>query len=248
MKKLLTSLLALVLVFSLVACSTNTTETTEETTTETTEETTTETTEETTEETEEETEEETTAEATTTDVTLIALKGNNVLASAEGAQQALTTAEIANFADLRQGHAFTYTAEGTPEFSQPLSVESASMLGKKIGTSLDTTLVDSVLSTIEGVKVVDTRTEEEFAAGHLANAINISAAEVAAMSEGEPAAYEEFLAPIIEQFTQEDVVVLLGSDPAQNGAVANVLYSKAGVPVTLNAGLVSDYSGELVTE
>lgn len=240
MKKLLSLLLALVLVFSLVACSTNN-ETTKETNEETMLETNDETIAETTDETMAETMEETMAEDTSVEVTTIALKGNTVLVSGEGLEQQIVTLEAGNQTSLAPGHKYVYSQEN-PEITDPLVVENVDMLGKAIGTSIDTNLINTLLEKVEGVKIVDTRSEAEFAEGSIEGAINLPADKLEELIE--KAGSEEGL-DSLKEISKDDVVLLLGTDAASNANVASELLYKIGrVSVTLNGGAYADYKAQ----
>lgn len=240
MKKLLSLLLALVLVFSLVACSTNN-ETTKETNEETMLETNDETIAETTDETMAETMEETMAEDTSVEVTTIALKGNTVLVSGEGLEQQIVTLEAGNQTSLAPGHKYVYSQEN-PEITDPLVVENVDMLGKAIGTPIDTNLINTLLEKVEGVKIVDTRSEAEFAEGSVEGAINLPADKLEELIE--KAGSEEGL-EALKAIGKDDVVVLLGKDQDLNADVASELLYKIGrVSVTLNGGAYADYKAQ----
>lgn len=240
MKKLLSLLLALVLVFSIVACSTNN-ETTKETNEETMLETNDETMAETTDETMAETMEETMAEDTSVEVTTIALKGNTVLVSGEGLEQQIVTLEAGNQTSLVPGHKYVYSQEN-PEITDPLVVENVDMLGKAIGTSVDTNLINTLLEKVEGVKIVDTRSEAEFAEGSVEGAINLPADKLEELIE--KAGSEEGL-EALKAIGKDDVVVLLGKDQDLNADVASELLYKIGrVSVTLNGGAYADYKAQ----
>lgn len=240
MKKLLSLLLALVLVFSLVACSTNN-ETTKETNEETMLETNDETMAETTDETMAETMEETMAEDTSVEVTTIALKGNTVLVSGEGLEQQIVTLEAGNQTSLAPGHKYVYSQEN-PEITDPLVVENVDMLGKAIGTPIDTNLINTLLEKVEGVKIVDTRSEAEFAEGSVEGAINLPADKLEELIE--KAGSEEGL-EALKAIGKDDVVVLLGKDQDLNADVASELLYKIGrVSVTLNGGAYADYKAQ----
>lgn len=240
MKKLLSLLLALVLVFSLVACSTNN-ETTKETNEETMLETNDETMPETTDETMAETMEETMAEDTSVEVTTIALKGNTVLVSGEGLEQQIVTLEAGNQTSLVPGHKYVYSQEN-PEITDPLVVENVDMLGKAIGTPIDTNLINTLLEKVEGVKIVDTRSEAEFAEGSVEGAINLPADKLEELIE--KAGSEEGL-EALKAIGKDDVVVLLGKDQDLNADVASELLYKIGrVSVTLNGGAYADYKAQ----
>lgn len=240
MKKLLSLLLALVLVFSLVACSTNN-ETTKETNEETMLETNDETMPETTDETMAETMEETMAEDTSVEVTIIALKGNTVLVSGEGLEQQIVTLEAGNQTSLVPGHKYVYSQEN-PEITDPLVVENVDMLGKAIGTPIDTNLINTLLEKVEGVKIVDTRSEAEFAEGSVEGAINLPADKLEELIE--KAGSEEGL-EALKAIGKDDVVVLLGKDQDLNADVASELLYKIGrVSVTLNGGAYVDYKAQ----
>lgn len=240
MKKLLSLLLALVLVFSLVACSTNN-ETTKQTNEETMLETNDETMAETTDETMAETMEETMAEDTSVEVTTIALKGNTVLVSGEGLEQRIVTLEAGNQTSLVPGHKYVYSQEN-PEITDPLVVENVDMLGKAIGTSIDTNLINTLLEKVEGVKIVDTRSEAEFAEGSIEGAINLPADKLEELIE--KAGSEEGL-DSLKEISKDDVVLLLGTDAASNANVAGELLYKIGrVSVTLNGGAYADYKAQ----
>lgn len=240
MKKLLSLLLALVLVFSLVACSTNN-ETTKETNEETMLETNDETIAETTDETMAETMEETMAEDTSVEVTIIALKGNTVLVSGEGLEQQIVTLEAGNQTSLVPGHKYVYSQEN-PEITDPLVVENVDMLGKAIGTPIDTNLINTLLEKVEGVKIVDTRSEAEFAEGSVEGAINLPADKLEELIE--KAGSEEGL-EALKAIGKDDVVVLLGKDQDLNADVASELLYKIGrVSVTLNGGAYADYKAQ----
>lgn len=252
MKKLLSLLLALLLVFALVACST-TNQTTDETSAESTAETETESTEETeaesTEESEAESVEETEAEATKpVEVNLLALENNTVLYD-DGTTQNVVTLEAGNQTSLLQGHRYVYSTE-TPEVSDPLVLESVEMLGKRIGFPINPELIDVVLEKVQGARVVDVRTADEFAAGHIANAINISDAEVTALTEqdAEGTAASEYTTPLYEQLADYPVIIVVGGTPEVNAAWTQKIYTDIKAPVALDGGQIDAYPGELVTE
>lgn len=245
MKKLLGLLLASMLVFALVACSTGVEETPaegEETQVE-------ETTEESVEETETESTEETEAEEPkSVEVSLIALQDSEVLYD-DGTQQAVVTLEAGNQTSLMQGHRYVYSTE-TPELTNPLVVESVEMLGKKIGFPVKPELIDEVIGKVAGAKVIDVRTAEEFAAGHIANSINISDAEVTALTEqdAEGTAVGEYLTPIYEQLSEAPALIVVGGTPEVNAAWTQKLYSETKKGIILDGGQIDQYPGELVTE
>lgn len=239
MKKAISFLLVAVLSLSLVACQPKAKETKGETTTETK----TETTAETGKEAPNTKTGETKAEVV---VETVALLGNTVVAGGAGLDQKIVKLEAKNYPQLNQGFKYTFNAE-KPEIKNPLVVEKVEMLGKQIGYTLDTKLVDEVLK-LEGVKVVDARSEEEFKKGHIKGAINLVPEKVEELvgkvKEDKAAGIKEYL----KGFTGKDIVVILGEDAAKNAKVAQALYKYNSVPVQLNAGLVKDYTGKLVTE
>lgn len=244
MKKILSLLLALVLVFSLVACSTNnqtTKETNEETMLETTDESKAESTDESKAETPDESKAETIAEDASVEVTAIALKGNTVLVKGEGLEEKIVTLEAGNQTSLVPGHKYVYTQKN-PEITDPLVVENVDMLGKSIGTSVDTKLINTLLEKVEGVKIVDTRSEAEFAEGSVEGAINIPADKLEELIK--KAGSEEGL-EALKAINKDDVVLLLGTDQDSNANVASELLYKIGrVSVTLNGGAYADYKAQ----
>ena len=240
MKKILSLLLTLVLVFSLVACSTNN-ETNVETNQETMLETIDESIVETNDESMAETMQETGDKDNVVEITTIALKGNTVLVKGEGLEEKIVTFEAGNQTSLVPGHKYVYTQEN-PEITDPLVVESVDMLGKAIGTSIDTKLINTLIEKVEGVKFVDTRSESEFAEGSVEGAINLPADKLEELIE--KASSEEGL-EALKQFSKDDVVVLLGTDSTSNADVASeLLYNKGRIAVTLNGGLYADYQAQ----
>ena len=225
MKRIFTLLLALVLVFSLVACSTSNKETQTET--------------------KAESKNETQAEKKSEDleVTAFAVKGDTVYATAEGAQAKFLTLKAGNQTEFRQGHKYTFVLEGAKEISDPIEVAEATMEGRKQALPLDTKLVADLLAKVPEAKIVDTRTAEEVAASGIENAINVPFAEYEKLQEDQEG-LAKWAETFSDKFTNEDVIVVLGSDPAQNQEIALFLYKALNVPVQFNAGLVSDYQAQ----
>lgn len=228
MKRIFTLLLALVLVFSLVACSTSNKETQDET--------------------KAESKNETQAEKKSEDleVTAFAVKGDTVYATAEGAQAKFITLKAGNQTEFRQGHKYTFVLEGVKEIPDIIEVEEATMEGRKQALPLDTKLVADLLEKVPEAKIVDSRPAEEAAESGIENAINVPFAEYEKLQEDEENKEElnKWVETFADKFTEEDVVVVLGSDPAQNQEIAVFLYKAFNVPVQFNAGLVSDYQAQ----
>ena len=225
MKRILTLLLALVLVFSLVACSTGNKETKSETKKETAKETQAE------------------KKSDNLEVTAIAVKGDLVYAMAKDVEGKFATLKAANQKEYRQGHKYTFVLEGAKELTDPIEVAEATMEGKKQAIPLDTKLVADLLAKVPETKIVDTRTADEAAASAIENAINVPFAEYEKLKE-DPKGLKNWVSTFADKFTQEDVVIALGSDPAQNQEIAVLLYKALNVPVQFNAGLASDYLGQ----
>ena len=225
MKRLFTLLLALVLVFSLVACSTSNKETQDET--------------------KAESKNETQAEKKSEDleVTAFAVKGDTVYATAEGAQAKFATLKAGNQTEYRQGHKYTFVLEGAKEIPDIIEVEEATMEGRKQALPLDTKLVADLLEKVPEAKVVDTRTADEVAESGIENAINVPFTEYEKLQEDQDG-LAKWIESFADKFTEEDVVAVLGSDPAQNQEIAVFLYKALNVPVQFNAGLVSDYKAQ----
>ena len=225
MKRLFTLLLALVLVFSLVACSTPNKETQTET--------------------KAESKNETQAEKKSEDleVTAFTVKGDTVYATAEGAQAKFATLKAGNQTEYRQGHKYTFVLEGAKEIPDIIEVEEATMEGRKQALPLDTKLVADLLEKVPEAKVVDTRTADEVAESGIENAINVPFAEYEKLQEDQDG-LAKWIESFADKFTEEDVVAVLGSDPAQNQEIAVFLYKALNVPVQFNAGLVSDYKAQ----
>lgn len=250
MKKIISLSLALVLSFSLVACQAQEKqETSVETTTEgeTTAEAETTAEGETTTEAEESTAEEEHKEPLV--VEFMSLKDNIVLAN-NTEEQKIVTLEAGNQSSYMLGFRYSYEPESVPELTDPFKVDAVDMLGIQVGYPLNTELVDEVLQKVDTAVVVDARSEEEFATGHIANAKNVPADKVSALSEAEDADEQiaTLLQPTLEGFTPDTVVLVIGSDEVANANIANVLYTQGKIKATLNAGLLSNYTGELVTE
>ncbi|MDO4604863.1 MAG: rhodanese-like domain-containing protein [Helcococcus sp.] len=237
MKKIINLLLVLVLVFSLVACSTNN-ETTKETNGETVVESKDESVSETTDESSAETKVETNSESSSVEVTAIALKDNTVLVQGEGLEQQIVTLQAGNQTSLVPGHKYVYSQEN-PEIKDPLVVENIDMLGKAIGAPIDAKLINTLIEKVEGVKIVDTRSEAEFAKGSAKGAINLPVDKLEELLE--KASSEEGL-EALKEISKDDVVVLLGADEASNANVASELLYKFGrVSVSLNGGSYGEY-------
>lgn len=253
MKKLLTLLLALVLVFSLVACGNKANETTAETTVETTVETTIESSTETAGETTTETSVETTAETKAEteaekEVTFLslALNDSQVVAN-NGENQGLFKLEAKNESSLKQGFKYEFNfdpsnlAEGGEV--QTISVENASILGKQVGFPVNSNVAEKILKEVENVVVLDTRSKEDFAKGHVKDALNVPA-EVAEQLGAEGVTLESLG---LEKITKESVVLIFG-DSAANKALAQKFYGLLSNNVLLDAGSLEEFKGELVTE
>lgn len=249
MKKLLTLLLALVLVFSLVACGNKANETTVETTAEPTVETTTESSTETAGETTTETSVVTTAETEAEkEVTFLslALNDNQVVAN-NGENQGLFKLEAKNESPLKQGFKYEFNfdpsnlAEGGEV--QTISVENASILGKQVGFPVNSNVAEKILKEVENVVVLDTRSKEDFAKGHVKDALNVPA-EVAEQLGAEGFTLESLG---LEKITKESVVLIFG-DSAANKALAQKFYRLLSNNVLLDAGSLEEFKGELVTE
>lgn len=230
MKKILSLFLTLVLAFTLVACSTGN----EETTTETTVETQTTVEESSTEETSAEEKDE------PVEVTSVALKNGQVLVSAEGVEQQIVKLEAGNQDALVSGHKYVYETE-KPEITDPLVVDEVEMLGKLVGAPMDTNLIDTLLEKVEGVKVVDTRSEQDFANGSIDGAISIPFDKLEELQEQA----KEGTLDILSQFTNEDVILLIGNDTDSNDAIAqDLLYANTRVGAIINGRAYSDYKGQ----
>lgn len=241
MKKLISLLMALVLVFSLVACSTNNTETKVETEEETNIESNSETNSETNSESEAETEAETKEENKEVEVTALVLKDNTVLVSGEGLEQQIVKLEAGNQETLVQGHKYSYSQEN-PEIKDPLVVEKIEMAEKLVGTQIETKLINELLEKVEGVKIVDTRPEADFAQDNIEGSINLPADNLKELIEKSRS--EEGL-EALKGINKEDVVLVLGADPDSNNLVASELLYKVGrVNVTLNGGAYADYKAQ----
>ena len=225
MKRLFTLLLALVLVFSLVACSTSNKETQTET--------------------KAESKNETQAEKKSEDleVTAFAVKGDTLYATDEGGQAKFITLKAGNQTEFRQGHKYTFVLEGVEEIPDIIEVEEATMEGRKQALPLDTKLVADLLEKVPEAKIVDSRTAEEAAESGIENAINVPFAEYEKLQEDQDG-LAKWAETFADKFTEEDVVAVLGSDPAQNQGIAVFLYKAFNVPVQFNAGLVSDYQAQ----
>lgn len=238
MKKILTFLMAAVLVFSLVACGTNNKETTVETKVETTAETTVETTVETEGETIAETTVETEAESTVKVFTALAVKDNVVVASYEGGEQAVYTLDAKDNPTLIQGHKYTFDLDPASIKDGVISVETSQMLGKSVGFALNPELVEALKSKVEGIKVVDTRKAEEFEASHAEGAVNVPAArylEYVAAKDAESVG--KFKTEFLSDFNDKDVVLVYGTqDEALE--IATLIYKTSKTPVLLYAGEV----------
>lgn len=225
MKRILTLLLALVLVFSLVACSTSNKETKNETKAESKNETQAE------------------KKSDNLEVTAFAVKGDTVYATAEGAEAKIATLKAGNQTEYRQGHKYSFVLEGAKEISDPIEVAEATMEGRKQALPLDTKLVADLLAKVPEAKIVDTRTADEAAASPIENAINVAFAEYEKLQEDQKG-LAKWVESFSDKFTQEDVIIVLGSDPAQNDQIALFLYEALNVPVQFNAGLASDYKAQ----
>lgn len=237
MKKLISLLMALVLVFSLVACSTNNTETKVETE----EETNIESDSETNSESGAETEAETKEENKEVEVTALVLKDNTVLVSGEGLEQQIVKLEAGNQETLVQGHKYSYSQEN-PEIKDPLVVEKIEMAEKLVGTQIETKLINELLEKVEGVKIVDTRPEADFAQDNIEGSINLPADNLKELIEKSRS--EEGL-EALKGINKEDVVLVLGADADSNNLVASELLYKVGrVNVTLNGGAYADYKAQ----
>ena len=113
------------------------------------------------------------------------------------------------------------------------------MLGKAIGAPIDAKLINTLIEKVEGVKIVDTRSEAEFAKGSAKGAINLPVDKLEELLE--KATSEEGL-EALKEISKDDVVVLLGADEASNANVASELLYKIGrVSVTLNGGAYGEY-------
>lgn len=234
MRKILALLLALILVFSLVSCSNNTVETKKETVLETADKSVVETTDE--------TKIETNQETGKVEVTAIALKDNYVLVNGEGIEQQIVKLEAGNQNSLVQGHKYVFTQEN-PEIKDPLVVENVEMLGKAVGTPIDAKLINTLIEKVEGVKIVDTRSEQQFAQGSAKGAINLPAEKLEELIE--KAKSPEGL-EALKGINKEDVVVVLGEDTNSNANVINeLLYNIGRVSVTLDSGAYGEYKAHI---
>lgn len=228
MKKLLSFLMALVLVFSLVACGTT------KETTESTKESEKETTKDTKVESEKETETETEAETAEKVYNSLVVKDNIVIAFEETeGKQDLYKLTAADNTTLEQGHKYNFNLDPSTIKTGDLpeiSVEKSEMLGKSIGFEIQPELIEKLMKNVEGVKVVDVRSAEDFAKGTKDGAVNIPASEFE-----DEAKFDANVEKYIKGFAREDVVLVYGA-PEDVAVVAELIYKAGHTAVVLNSG------------
>ncbi|WP_282926065.1 rhodanese-like domain-containing protein [Helcococcus kunzii] len=234
MKKLLSLLMAIVLVFSLVACGSN-----KESEKESNAESTKESMEESSQETMQESVEETETEAETAEKVYnsLVVKDNIVIASQEDdGKQDLYVLKAEDNDPLEQGHKYDFKVDPAtikggdlPE----ISVKTSEMLGKSIGYEVQPEVVEKIMKNVEGIKIVDARSAEDFGKGTKEGAVNIPAGEFAA--DLDEAKFNANVEKYIKGFEHEDVVLVYGA--AQDVAVvADLIYKTGNTAVVLNAG------------
>lgn len=232
MKKILSILMALVLVFSLVACGT--TKETGKETTESTKESTEETKAESEKETQAESVEETQAETAEKVYNSLVIKDNIVIAFEETeGKQDLYTLKATDNESLEQGHKYNFNLDPSTIKAGDLpeiSVEKSEMLGKSIGFEIQPELIEKLMNNVEGVKVVDVRSAEDFAKGTKDGAVNIPASEFE-----DEAKFDANVEKYIKGFAREDVVLVYGA-PEDVAVVAELIYKAGHTAVVLNAG------------
>lgn len=221
MKRLSTFLLALVLVFSLVACGkTNTTDKDSKKETKT--------------ETKSEADKKAEKEKRKAEKKIVtfAINEDTVILQAEGVEPKIYKNSEKG---LMPGHKYEFKADPkTLEGKDKLDIKPVNLSGKAVGFSVSPKILEEVKKLMD-VKFVDTRDAAKFAEKNIEGSINLTKDQVAKWFE------KGAEKPVIEGITKDTVIAVVGEDPAANAKVAEAIYKVFKVNRTLNAGKVEDY-------
>lgn len=254
MKRLLTTLLAAILVFTLVACGNN--KKTNDDKANTKSETTLESKgEQKDNKKKDETKQEKKDDKSTTgelDYMSIAITSNLVVAN-QGDKQNLYALKAKNELSLSEGFKYEFKFNPTnlkyadpnekdPDDLRLIEVEKVEILGKKIGYPITGEVAKKIVDKLDDNNkaiVLDTRSKEEFAKGHIDDAINVPENVIKEITKDSNRASLG-----LEKVNRNSVVIVIG-DQAKNKELAKKLYDLFGVNVILDAGSMKDYKGEL---
>lgn len=254
MKKILSTLLAVILIFTLVACGDN--KKTNKDKGNTKSETILESKgEQKDNKKKDETKQEKKDDKSTTgelDYMSIAITSNLVVAN-QGDKQDLYALKAKNEPTLSEGFKYEFKfnptnlkyadpSEKDPDDLKLIEVEKAEILGKEIGYTITGEVAKKVIDKLDSNNkaiVLDTRSKEEYAKGHIDDAINVPEDIIKKISKD---ANLESLG--LGKVNRKSIVIVIG-DQAKNKELAKKLYDLLGVNVILDAGSMKDYKGEL---
>ncbi|MFM1539648.1 LptM family lipoprotein [Helcococcus bovis] len=222
MKKIISSILALVLVFSLVACgSTTKKETMKETSKETIQE---------------ETKAENPAEKKYISV---AIDDKHAIATNDNKTFEIYELSSKYHPALSMGNKYEFKIDPAKIQGDKLTFDKdLEMLGIKVGFPLSAQGYQKLMEKVKNVKVVDTRDAKSFGEKTVDGAVNINGAE--ALKAVKSRKIKDFKNDSLKDFTSKDIVVVFGNSPEENAAVAEILFNVSHVMVTFNGGDIKE--------
>ncbi|MFM1525614.1 MULTISPECIES: rhodanese-like domain-containing protein [Helcococcus] len=222
MKKIISSILALVLVFSLVACgSTTKKETMKETAKETIQE---------------ETKAENPAEKKYISV---AIDDKHAIATNDNKTFEIYELSSKYHPTLSMGNKYEFKIDPAKIQGDKLTFDKdLEMLGIKVGFPLSAQGYQKLMEKVKNVKVVDTRDAKSFGEKTVEGAVNINGAE--ALKAVKSRKIKDFKNDSLKDFTSKDIVVVFGNSPEENAAVAEILFNVSHVMVTFNGGDIKE--------
>lgn len=218
MKKIISSILALVLVFSLVACgSTTKKETMKETAKETIQE---------------ETKAENPAEKKYTSV---AIDDKHAIATNDNKTFEVYELSSKYHPTLSMGNKYEFSIDPAKIKGDKLTFDKElQMLGIKVGFPLSMQGYQKLIEKVKNVKIVDSRDAKSFGEKTIEGAVNINGAE--ALKAVKSRKIKDFKNDSLKDFTSKDIVVVFGNSPEENAAVAEILFNVSHVMVTFDGG------------
>lgn len=166
----------------------------------------------------------------------LALNKNTVIATAEGVEQVVTL-EAKDNPELMQGHKYEFVFNPANIADGKISVETATMSGKKIPFTVSPEVALKALEAVENKLVVDIRSAEEFAKGSLEGAINLPEADLEKSLEGKTVADFNIQG-------RDTVLLVIGGAESDTATAAQTLYTVFNTNVVLEAGDYANFKAE----
>ena len=222
MKKIISSILALVMVFSLVACGTTTKK-------------------ETMKETKQEVKKEETKAENTDEKKYISVAIDDKHAIATNDNKTFEIYELSSkyHPTLSMGNKYEFSIDPAKIKGDKLTFDKElQMLGIKVGFPLSVQGYQKLTEKVKNVKIVDSRDAKSFGEKTVEGAVNINGAE--ALKAVKSRKIKDFKNDSLKDFTSKDIVVIFGNSPEENAAVAEILFNVSHVMVTFDGGDIKE--------